>query len=196
MAELTSNVGSKEKKHAGWTEAVTTAAAATAATTTLKVHPISEPWIMYFHLQNTDDWTFQSYYAIPEVVSLEAGVLLQDEINFELIKRTIMFVMKKGIKPMWEDPANSKGGGFSFKVHNKLVETVWRKLFYRLLGNTLGTSSLISNQINGISLSPKKSFCIIKIWMKTCQHINPNVFNDIEYLDKSGCLFKKHGNDF
>ena len=46
--------------------------------------------------------------------------------------------------------------------------------------------------INGISLSPKKSFCIIKIWMKNCKMINPSIFQDIEHMDKNGCIFKKH----
>jgi translation initiation factor 4E len=166
------------------------------AAAAVKYHPLADTWNMYFHQQNTEDWSFESYYPVAMLRNVESSILTLDEVNFELIKRTIMFVMKGNIKPMWEDPANEKGGGFSFKVHNKNVETVWRKLFYRLLGNSLAVNPTISSQINGISLSPKKAFCIIKIWMKSCQHINPNIFHDIEDLDKAGCLFKKHGNDF
>ena len=37
--------------------------------------------------------------------------------------------MRENIKPMWEDIDNQNGGGFSFKVHNKNIEQVWKKLF-------------------------------------------------------------------
>jgi translation initiation factor 4E len=103
--------------------------------------------------------------------------------------------MKDNIKPMWEDENNKKGGGFSFKIHNKNVEYVWKRLFYALVGGTITTNKKVYDNITGISLSPKKSFCIIKIWMRNCENLNHNVFIDIDYLDKKGCLFKKHETD-
>jgi hypothetical protein len=52
--------------------------------------------------------------------------------------------------------------------------------------------SLSSKPINGISLSPKKSFCIIKVWMKDCSFMNTDILANIEHMDKTGCIFKKH----
>jgi hypothetical protein len=52
--------------------------------------------------------------------------------------------------------------------------------------------SLSNKQINGISLSPKKSFCIVKVWMKDCNFMNPDILTNIEHMDKTGCIFKKH----
>ena len=103
--------------------------------------------------------------------------------------------MKGNIKPMWEDESNREGGGFSFRVYNKHVEKVWKTLFFRLMGNTLTKNETVSDNITGISLSPKKSFCILKIWMKNCDFLNHTVFAEIEDLDMKGCLFKKHGNE-
>ena len=150
-------------------------------------YKLSNSWNFYIHLQNSDDWSFSSYHKIMSITSVEEAILLNDEINIDFIKKSIMFVMKENIKPMWEDPENKNGGGFSFKVHNKHVEYVWKRLFFMLIGN-----SLSKEQINGISISPKKSFCIIKVWMKDCKHINPSILANIEYMDKTGCLFKKH----
>ena len=150
-------------------------------------YKLKHNWNFYIHLQNIDDWSFSSYHKILTVDSIEKAILINEEINIEFIKKTIMFVMKENIKPMWEDPENINGGGFSFKVHNKHVEFVWKKLLVMLVGNSLSKES-----INGISISPKKSFCIIKIWMKDCKNINPNILANIEYMDSSNCLFKKH----
>jgi hypothetical protein len=163
---------------------------------TTNEYKLDKKWSFYIHLHNTDDWSYESYHKIAELTNLEQSILLINEINFELIKKSIIFVMKDNIKPMWEDDNNKNGGGFSFKVHNKNdIESIFKKLFYRLIGNTLTKPQDISNAINGISISPKKSFCIIKIWMNSCKFMNPNVFDGLEDLDKNGCLFKKHLED-
>lgn len=157
---------------------------------------LDSKWSFYIHLHNVSDWSFESYHKIMEMNTVEDAILINDKIDFELIKKTILFVMKGNIKPMWEDESNKGGGGFSFKVHNKLVEHVWKKIYYRLIGNSLTTNPQVSQNICGISLSPKKSFCIIKIWMKDCKYVNPDIFVPIEDVTKSDCLFKKHLADF
>jgi hypothetical protein len=161
----------------------------------LNEYKLSSKWGFYIHLQNTTDWSFTSYYKIMDILTAYDAIHMIQEVPFEMIKKTILFVMRDNIKPMWEDESNREGGGFSFRVYNKHVEKVWKTLFYRLMGDTLTTHPEISENIMGISLSPKKSFCILKIWMKNCNHLNHNVFADIEDLDKKGCLFKKHGNE-
>ena len=152
-------------------------------------YKLSNKWNFYIHLQDVEEWDFSSYHNIQTIDNVEQAILLSDEINFDLIKKTMIFIMKNDIKPMWEDPENKQGGGFSFKVHNKNIEYVWKKLFFLLIGNTLSKEHEF---INGISISPKKSFCIVKVWMKDCKHINPIILANIEYMDKVGCLFKKH----
>lgn len=150
-------------------------------------YKLTNSWNFYIHLHNVDDWSYSSYHKIITLVTAEQAILLNEEINFELMKKTMLFVMKDNIKPMWEDAANKEGGGFSFKVHNKYIEGVWKKLCFMLLGG-----SLSKELINGISLSPKKSFCIVKVWMKNCLHMDPSILANIEYMDKTGCIFKKH----
>lgn len=48
------------------------------------------------------------------------------------------------------------------------------------------------NTITGITISPKKSFCIMKVWLSDCLNQNPQSIVKIENLDIKGCLFKKH----
>ena len=150
-------------------------------------YKLSNSWNFYIHLHNVEDWSFASYHKIQTLTSVEQAILLNEEINFDLIKKTMIFIMKDNIKPMWEDAENKDGGGFSFKVHNKNIEFVWKKIFFMLIGNTLS-----KEPINGISISPKKSFCIVKVWMKDCKFLNPSILANIEYMDKVGCIFKKH----
>ena len=70
--------------------------------------------------------------------------------------------MKDKIKPMWEDENNKKGGGFSFKIHNKNVEYVWKRLFYALVGGTITTNKKVYDNITGIAFLLKSPFVLLK----------------------------------
>ena len=83
-----------------------------------------------------------------------------------------------------------------FKVSNKLVYDVWKQLFYSLCGETLCKDVSHSKKVNGITISPKKNFCIIKVWLKDCSIQDPNILINIPNLSKQGCLFKKHAPEF
>ena len=49
------------------------------------------------------------------------------------------------------------------------------------------------NCVTGITISPKKNFCIIKIWMSDCNNQNPSIVTtDVKGLLPQGCIFKKH----
>ena len=108
----------------------------------------------------------------------------------------MFFCMKNGIAPMWEDAKNRDGGCFSYRVANTDVSTAWRKLMVAMCGNSLTTGPKYESHINGITISPKKRFSVIKIWMDTCNFQNPDLVKDIPSLPKEGCLFKKHAPEF
>ena len=65
-----------------------------------------------------------------------------------------------------------------------------------LTGETISNDEKFLNCVNGITLSPKKSFCILKIWMKNINNQNPKKICEIEGLTSHGCLFKKHNPNF
>jgi hypothetical protein len=52
------------------------------------------------------------------------------------------------------------------------------------------------SKINGITISPKRNFCIIKIWLSDCSMQNPSSIVPLDNLTKLGCLFKKHQPEF
>ena len=65
-----------------------------------------------------------------------------------------------------------------------------------LSGESLFIESDINKYVNGITVSPKKNFCILKIWLNTCEHKDPNTMTNIPNLQKHGCIFKKHEPEF
>ena len=102
--------------------------------------------------------------------------------------------MKEDIKPMWEDEKNKLGGCFSYKVSNKHIEKTWCNLSYCLVGDDLCEDAKVKNLINGITISPKKNFCIVKIWFSDCINQNADCIDYFKGVDAHGCLFKRHFN--
>ncbi|ADX06074.1 putative eukaryotic initiation factor 4E family [Organic Lake phycodnavirus 1] len=149
-------------------------------------------WTFYIHLQNTNDWTYESYYKIYKCESLQSVVAIHKSLGGELLKKSLVFLMKDNIQPLWEEPNNRNGGSFSFKIHNKDIEHVWKQILYHMIGGELVKDKEILSHLNGISVSPKKTFCILKIWMDNCDYTNTNIFKQIQGVDYKGCLFKKH----
>jgi len=160
-------------------------------------HLLIGKWNLYYHLPHDKNWDLSSYKLIMgDIDTVEKLVALNEKIPENITKHCMLFVMRKGIAPMWEDPKNRHGGCFSFKVTNKQVPDVWKTLFYLLAGETLSLEPKYNPQLNGITISPKKNFCIIKIWLCDCSVQDPSIITPIANLVKQGCLFKKHEPEF
>lgn len=160
-------------------------------------HNLNDKWDLYYHLPHDKNWEISSYTIIMKGIdTAEKVILLNESIVENVVKECMLFVMRNGITPMWEDPKNRMGGCFSYKVSNKQVYEIWKKLFYLLCGEKLCVDPNHNKHINGITISPKKNFCIIKIWLDTSLYQDPNIIVQIQNLLKQGCLFKKHEPEF
>ena len=162
-----------------------------------KPQPLDGKWDLYYHLPDEKQWDLASYKHIKkDIDTLEELISLNENFPEELVKHCMLFVMRTGITPMWEDEKNRDGGCFSFKVSNKHVYDVWKILFYSLCGESLCENAQNSQLVNGITISPKKNFCIVKIWLRDCTIQDTNILISIPNLSKQGCLFKKHAPEF
>jgi hypothetical protein len=160
-------------------------------------HKLIGKWNLYYHLPHDKNWDISSYKPIMKNIdTAEQLISINEHLSENIIKHCMLFVMRDGITPMWEDKKNRNGGAFSFKVANKLVPLVWKTLFYSLCGETLCVDKKLSPLFNGITISPKKNFCIVKIWLENCTLQDPSILIQIPNLSKQGCLFKKHEPEF
>lgn len=160
--------------------------------TSTRINKLKCNWKLWSHLPQDAKWDLPSYKAISSLRSVQEVIAVIESLTDDIIKNCMLFIMKDGINPMWEDVKNRNGGCFSYKVTNKSVVEVWRDLTYILTGNTISADVNFVNNVTGITISPKKNFCIVKIWMTNCDYQNPSVVTEIRNLISQGCLFKKH----
>lgn len=97
----------------------------------------------------------------------------------------MFFLMRGDIMPTWEDPHNRKGGCWSYKVPMSEMGKVWKALSTRLVGERLSDVPLL---LNGISMSPKRGFCIVKVWNHDANQSKASVLHveDIPKLNNFG----------
>lgn len=155
----------------------------------MKYPSFKDSWTYYYHDLDNKKWDITSYHIIiKNITDPEQLVAINETIPETIVKNAMLFMMRNHIQPMWEDPYNCKGGYLSFKIVNKSVPYIWKSLIYALCGETLFVDKTINDFVNGISVSPKKSFCIIKIWLSDCQYKDV-VLNPIPQLNSEDVKF-------
>lgn len=159
----------------------------------VNIFKLQSSWNIYCHIPSNNDWSLSGYSSVVKSISsLEEGIELCDIIPDALLRETIFFTMRENITPMWEDPQNVSGGSFSFKLLMKQAPEIYRNTFFALIGGFLCKDTKHDQFVNGISLSPKRNFCILKVWMKTCKLQDVSIISDIPGLLKERSLFRAH----
>ena len=160
-------------------------------------HKLNDNWTLWVHLPYDTNWKLDSYKKITSFNNLESLIKVLNYIPDIMITNCMLFIMRKDIIPSWEDKNNRNGGCFSYKVSINNINDSWKTLSFVLAGETLTNNNDLMNCINGISISPKKNFCIIKIWLSNCNYTNSNeIINTIPGINNQNAIFKKHTPEF
>ena len=152
---------------------------------------LSGSWTLWAHLPHDTDWSLSSYKRIFTASTVEEAIAVTESLPDALVRNCMLFLMREGIQPTWEDKRNRNGGCFSYKVVNKIVPSTWKSLMLCAAGETVSHSAPVSADITGITISPKKNFCIIKVWMGSCKFQDPSSITAVSGVAAQGCIFRK-----
>ena len=83
-----------------------------------QLHSLSDTWTLWCHLPHDTDWSLESYKNILTFNHIEEIISLNHAISEKMVKNCMLFMMKDGIQPIWEDPQNRNGGCFSYRISN------------------------------------------------------------------------------
>ena len=152
-------------------------------------HKLNNKWCLWFHDPLDNNWKIESYKGIHTIDTIESYWNLYSFLNNKIIENSMLFLMRENIDPLWEHKENINGGCWSLKIPKGNMFDIWNNISIALLCESISNEDTIN--INGISISPKKNFCIIKIWTnKNINNIkNLNVINNLSY---NGIIFKPH----
>ena len=155
-------------------------------------YEIDNQWKLWYHSIKDNNWTKSSYNELYTVQNLFDYYFITNHFKQNHYQNGMFFLMKENVFPNWEDPSNREGGCLSFKVRSCNILNEWNELLLRCITNNILNHG--NESINGISISPKKEFNIVKIWFannKPNDHKgNYNGFgNDFQLINS---IYKKH----
>ena len=154
-------------------------------------YKLKNKWTLWYHSINNKEWTNDSYVKVIELRTLLDYKLLENIFRINHLQNGMFFIMKNDIFPTWEDPNNRLGGCISFKYDNNILKE-FLKLLLLCITNNLSTKENI-NEINGLSIAPKKEFNIVKIWTKNYDKNNNEIVKEYEpFVKYDKCIYKKH----
>lgn len=140
------------------------------------LHPLRYTWVFWHYRRSKRttkmDW-MDCQQAVAEMDSLEDFwrffVKLQAPSGAKINQDYALF--KRGIAPMWEDPANLKGGQWIFVIQKSAeryrdqVDNVWTEIVLALVGAIFSPS--IMELVCGLVFSMRISaFTKISVWVK------------------------------
>jgi hypothetical protein len=158
---------------------------------------LADTFTLWYHSSTNQDWSLESYNEIfnfntvDELLTLVKTALAHKK----LITYGMFFIMRQGVKPIWEDPENSAGGCVTWKIEKDEIGDCWENICLMLASD--GFSSLREYGINGISISPKKNNNILKLWLKTAPSspISVDMLPDYCIFRNKSMLFKPHSSE-
>ncbi len=156
------------------------------------MHHLSSFWTLWFHNYDDSDWSIKSYSKFYKFGLLEEFILIKNSLKPIHIQNGMFFIMKNNIKPIWEAEENKLGICISFKVFKRNIYPVWNDLLQNLILETIFIEKEDNKKINGLSISPKNNFSIIKIWLKDDTIKNEKYLSKLKILGESKPIFKKH----
>lgn len=141
---------------------------------------LKSKYILWSHDISERNWSIESYKKLCTIETVSEFWRLFNNFTKLGMKFMHFFLMKDGINPTWEDPNNRNGGVCSFKVETSNAPDIWEDLNIRMVLEQLSKNE---GDINGLSISPKNTWTIVKVW-------NRNSNNDLSQTLKDDILEK------
>ena len=158
----------------------------------MEINSLNTSWTYWFHKYNDDKWDLGSYTQLYKFKSIEEFSGIHCILKPLHIQNGMFFLMRDDIEPMWESEDNIDGGCFSFKVYKQEIPETWKILSTKLVNESILKNNDNHRLINGMSISPKKTYSIIKLWLKGDSIKDIKELNDIPILKDSTPIYKKH----
>jgi hypothetical protein len=127
-------------------------------------------WTLYFHSPEETKWTLNTFINLGSMKNWRDFWNIIETLKQETLSDGMFFMMRDPSPPLWESHYHIHGGCYSFRCQKKdAAEIYLNHIIATMLGILTNDSE---NTINGISISPKRGFNIIKVWNN-----NANKFN-------------------
>jgi len=156
-------------------------------------YPLNSEWNLWYHSIKDTRWTKESYKQIYTLRNLFDYKIMEELFQKNYLQNCMLFLMRNDIYPLWEDPENIEGCCVSFKIPSKDLVQTWNKSILKIICEEIHKNKDNYNELNGISISPKKEFNILKLWVRSNIKKYTTLFQEFEpHIQEKNSLVKKN----
>lgn len=139
-------------------------------------HPLNAKWTLWYTkpaVDSSESWaellkSVVTFSTVEEFWGIYNGI----PAALELPMKSDYHLFREGVKPEWEDEANSKGGKWFCTIKkNPEINDLWLRILLSAIGETLEDENSDNEEVNGVVLGCRKGIYRFGVWTKTTDEV-------------------------
>ncbi|CAI2355545.1 unnamed protein product [Caenorhabditis sp. 36 PRJEB53466] len=132
-------------------------------------HPIQYSYTFSYFMRPTGKFDPEDYASYVQPVGVMKSVeqfwkiMIYFKRPTDMCDKADIHFFKSGIKPVWEDPANCKGGKWIIRLKKGLSARIWENLLMAIVGEQF----LVGDELCGAVCSIRNQEDIISVWNRS-----------------------------
>uniref|UniRef100_A0A0R3RF88 eIF-4F 25 kDa subunit n=1 Tax=Elaeophora elaphi TaxID=1147741 RepID=A0A0R3RF88_9BILA len=129
---------------------------------------VEQFWNTYCFLKRPADFIHKvTLVFLLEGQIIKIGLILKQIQISDITEKVDFHMFKEGIKPVWEDDANRKGGKWILRLKKGFSSRIWENLILAMIGEQF----LVGEEICGAVCSIRNQEDIVSLWNRTADNL-------------------------
>ncbi|PGH32356.1 translation initiation factor 4E [[Emmonsia] crescens] len=129
-------------------------------------HPIRSTWIVWYRPPTPKYSDYEkSTIALASISSVESFWAVYSHLKRPSLLPAVSdyHIFKKGIRPVWEDEANKRGGKWIVRLKKGVADRYWEDLLLAMVGDQFAEAS---DEVCGAVLSVRSGEDVLSVWTR------------------------------
>ncbi|EEP79048.1 eukaryotic translation initiation factor 4E type 3 [Uncinocarpus reesii 1704] len=131
-----------------------------------KEHLLKSTWVVWYRPPTPKYSDYEkSTIALASISSVESFWAVYSHLKRPSLLPTVSdyHIFKKGIRPVWEDQANKKGGKWIVRLKKGVADRYWEELLLAMIGDQFAEAS---DEVCGAVLSVRSGEDVLSVWTR------------------------------
>ncbi|KAL1970792.1 hypothetical protein VTN77DRAFT_2626 [Rasamsonia byssochlamydoides] len=132
----------------------------------LKEHPLKSTWVVWYRPPTPKYSDYEkSTVPLASISSVESFWTIYSHLKRPSLLPTVSdyHIFKKGIRPVWEDEANKKGGKWIVRLKKGVADRYWEDLLLAMVGDQFAEAG---DEVCGAVLSVRSGEDVLSVWTR------------------------------
>lgn len=132
----------------------------------IKEHPLKSTWIVWYRPPTPKHSDYEkSTIALASIPTVEAFWTVYSHMKRPSLLPSVSdyHIFKKGIRPVWEDEANRKGGKWIVRLKKGVADRYWEDLLLAMIGDQFAEAG---DEVCGAVLSVRGGEDVLSVWTR------------------------------